>query len=132
MFETASMTEFWFRVFGLYFLAAGIGVNLQLGQIAEMTAQIRDNLLLRFMSGILAFAFGVVVLATHDSWAGWQAGLVTFFGWASLVKGLLILAVPGVTLAMMDGMVKAKGVMRIWGIAIVVIGAAMLWLGFGG
>lgn len=131
MFDTASMTEFWLRVFGLYFLAAGIGINFRLGELDGMAQQMRDNMLMRFMSGLLAFAFGVVILATHDQWTPWQAGLVTFFGWAATIKGLVMLALPGITLGMMDGIVKARAFMRIWAIAIVVIGAVLLWQGFG-
>lgn len=130
MFDTASMTEFWLRVFGLYFLAAGIGINFRLGELEGMAHQMRDNMLLRFMSGILAFAFGVIVLATHDQWSPWQAGLVTVFGWAATIKGLVILALPGPMMGLMDGMLKARGFMRIWAIAIVVIGAVLLWQGF--
>lgn len=132
MFDTASMTEFWFRVLGLYFVAAGIGVSLQMDRLGGLVGEIRDNFLLRFIAGLMAFAFGVVILATHDGSAGGFALIITVIGWGGLLKGLFLLAAPGASLAVYDGMVGNRMLMRIWALLIPLIGLVMLWLGFAG
>lgn len=131
MFETADTTTYFFRVLGLYFVAAGIGVMTNMAAIQKIVDEVRDNALTRFIAGILAFSFGVVVLTLHNDWSNWQAGFVTFFGWAALIKGLLIIALPLPVTSMMAAMTGA-GIMRVWGLLVILAGALMLWLGFGG
>jgi hypothetical protein len=131
IFNTASTTEFFFRVFGLYFVAAGIGVAMNMVNVEKMLAEIRESPMIRFMAGILAFTSGVVILSLHNDWSNWQAGFITFFGWAALVKGLLIMALPNITLSIMSGM-TAPAFMRIWAIAVLAMGGVMLWFGFAG
>jgi hypothetical protein len=130
-FDTASTTEFFFRVFGLYFVAAGLGIMTNLVNVEKMLAEIQDSPMIRFMAGILAFISGVVILSMHNDWSTWQASFVTVFGWAALIKGLLIMALPGITLSMMSAMTK-PAFMRLWSLLVIVMGAVMLWFGFAG
>ena len=130
MFDTASLTDFWLRVLGLYFLVAGIGVFLQLDRLVGLLAGLRTSFLLRFLTGILAFAMGVTILALRGGAGGAEAMAVTLIGWLALFKGVfLILAPPGL-LAVHDQLVGNRLLMRIWAVAIALAGVGLLWLGF--
>lgn len=129
MFDTSSMTDFYLRVIGLYFIAAGIGVNFNLSRVEQVLVDVRDNLTLRFVAGILAFAFGVVILATHDDWSALKPGFITAMGWAGVIKGLLIIALPGPVLAISDTLIRVKGLMRVWAMFVLAVGVWMVWAG---
>ncbi len=132
MFDVASMTDFWLRVLGLYFLVAGIGVLTQIDRIAGLATEIREIFLLRWLSAIMAFALGVAILATHDSPGGGPAMIVTIIAWISLIKGTFLFIAPPALLAFYDRVLTNHTMMRVWGVVVAVAGAALIWLGYSG
>ena len=59
-----------------------------------MTAIVQDRPLL-FIAGLLGVAAGLAIVLAHNVWSGGALPiLVTLFGWASLLKGLLLLMLP--------------------------------------
>lgn len=132
MFDTASMTDFWLRVLGLYFVVAGLGVSVQVERLAGLADEIRDNFLLRWISAILALAFGVLILATQDSPGGGPAMIVTIIGWMGLLKGVFLFVAPPSFLAIYDGLLGNAVLLRVWGLVVTVMGAGLIWLGYSG
>ena len=132
MFDTASMTDFWLRVLGLYFVVAGLGVSLQIDQLARLSTEIRENFLLRWISAILALAFGVLILATHDNAGGGPAMIVTLIGWISLIKGVFLFIAPPSLLSVYDRLLAGRTLLRVWGLVIIALGAVLVWLGIAG
>ena len=56
-----------------------------------MKAIIQDRPLL-FMSGLLGVTAGLAIVHVHNVWSGGVLPvIVTLFGWASLIKGMLLL-----------------------------------------
>ena len=56
-----------------------------------MKAIIQDRPLL-FMSGLMGVTAGLAIVLTHNVWSGGVLPIiVTLFGWASLIKGMLSL-----------------------------------------
>jgi hypothetical protein len=57
-----------------------------------MQAIIRDPPLL-YIAGLLGMTAGLAIVLAHNVWSGGALPiLVTLFGWASLIKGVLLLA----------------------------------------
>lgn len=130
MFDAGSMTDILLRVFGLYYLAAGIGLFTDPEAFAKIGEEIRDSALMRLLSGLLALTFGAVVLALHDDWSSWKAGLVTAIGWAGLAKGMMILALPTPYLGLTNGLLGQRALLRPLALFVAVIGIGFLALGF--
>ena len=56
-----------------------------------MKAIVRDPPLL-FIAGLLGFTAGLAIVLAHNVWSGGVLPIVvTLFGWASLIKGMLLL-----------------------------------------
>ena len=56
-----------------------------------MKAIIQDRPLL-FISGLMGVTAGLAIVLVHNAWSGGVLSLlVTLFGWASLIKGVLLL-----------------------------------------
>jgi hypothetical protein len=59
--------------------------------VGIMEAIVRDPALL-FVSGLLGVAAGLAIVLSHNVWSGGILPImVTLFGWASLIKGTLLL-----------------------------------------
>tara|TARA_R110002073_G_scaffold6054_7_gene36513 strand:+ start:3927 stop:4322 length:396 start_codon:yes stop_codon:yes gene_type:complete len=130
MFDNASMTDILLRIFGLYYLAAGIGLFTGPEAFAKIGEELKASALMRLISGLLALTFGAVVLALHDDWSSWRAGLVTAIGWAGLAKGLMILALPTPYLGLTDALLGRQPILRPLALVVALIGLGFLALGY--
>tara|TARA_R110002072_G_scaffold276318_1_gene438005 strand:+ start:703 stop:1107 length:405 start_codon:yes stop_codon:yes gene_type:complete len=130
MFDTGSMTDVLLRVFGLYYLAAGIGLFTGPDAFAKIAEELTGSALMRLISGLLALTFGAVVLALHDDWSSWQAGLVTAIGWAGLAKGVMILALPTPYLGLTNALLGRREILRPLALIVAVIGIGFLALSY--
>ncbi|WP_417477712.1 hypothetical protein [Maricaulis sp.] len=130
MFDTGSMTDFLLRMFGLYYLAAGIGLFTAPDAFQTIAGELKSSALMRLISGILALTFGMIVLALNNDWTSWQAGIVTAIGWAGLIKGVTILALPTPFLGLTVALFARTEILRIMALIVTAAGAALLWLGF--
>jgi uncharacterized protein YjeT (DUF2065 family) len=92
MFSSLSLTDFLALMFGLYLLAAGIGLFLDGDEYHAMLEEFNENPALGYIGAILVFALGVVVVRLHNDWSSFMSGFVSFLGWAMLVEGVLLLA----------------------------------------
>ena len=130
MFETGSITDILLRVFGLYYLAAGIGLFTGPEAFAKIAEELKASALMRLITGLLALTFGAVVLGLNDDWSSWETGLVTAVGWAGLAKGVMILALPTPYLGLTDALLGRHALLRPLALIVALIGIGFLALGF--
>src|SRR5579864_2510299 len=85
-------TAFLCELIGLYCIAISISILAHAQATVEiMKAIIRDPPLL-FIAGLLGMTGGLAIVLAHNVWSGGALPiLVTLFGWASLMKGVLLL-----------------------------------------
>jgi uncharacterized protein YjeT (DUF2065 family) len=131
MFDAASMTELFLQAFGLYFLAAGLGLVLGGDTWRGMIAEFKESRALGFVAGVFTFTIGFTVLALHNDWNGLQAGIVTAIGWATLIKGLIYLVMPGPMISFAVAIFPSAGIIRIAGFVVIAMGVWMLGSGMG-
>lgn len=88
------MTAILAKIFGIYFLAIGIGFLLNPDRFRRIYQQVfRDENFL-FLGGIMAILIGAVVISTHNQWElGWPV-VITLLGWWSLMKGSVLVIYP--------------------------------------
>jgi len=129
MVSELSLTEFLALAFGLYMIAAGIGLLSEGDNYNQIISDFKDNAALGYLAGILAFALGVVIVRFHNDWSSVMAGVVSLIGWAALVEGVLMLAFRRAFLGVFAGINFSSAVTRGFGVACVALGA---WLVFSG
>ena len=83
-----------FQLFGLIFLSVGAGMFINAKYCHKMIGALMSNRPLIFIIGILATTLGFLIVSIHNVWAFEWSVLITIFGWASLLKGIIILAFP--------------------------------------
>ncbi len=122
MIEPGSTTEILARIFGLYLIAAGMGLLFSRSLFPRMLDELRGGVTLAYLSGILAFAIGAVTLSLHNDWSGPASVVISLIGWLALGEGILLLAVPRPFL-------NALSRFQLRGVAITGLGALAVLLG---
>lgn len=114
--------------FGLYCLAAGLGMGVATDRFARMMKEAEASAALSFAIGLLVFCIGVAIVLTHPLGEGWLSMLVVIMGWGALIEGLVFLAVPQIMWAIARPFMG--GLTRIWGLLAMAIGVALIWAGY--
>ena len=119
------------KLFGLYMLVVGLLWLVRGSAITEAVEAFFDNRALLFLSGLLALAVGLAIAISHSVWEASYRGAITFFGYASIAKGIARIAFPELPRKAALGLMKGS---RKWGLiaATVLIGAWLTWRGFAG
>ena len=130
MIADATLTEILARIFGLYMLAAGIGLALNSADMIKMVEEMRQSRLAFYLGGLIAFAIGAAVVSLHNDFSGPLAIFISLFGWVALAEGVVILAFPKAMHAFADKLAGLIGSARILGGAVAAFGVVLLVAGF--
>ena len=83
------------------------------------------------VAGIFALGLGVVQVVGYNSWSLDYRGIITLFGWLSLVKGIAIIFFPGYMKAFAGKLIDGKWYTT--GMAVlIIIGAYLYYMGITG
>ena len=81
------------RSWGLFIALICIGLLLHKKRFTSMLTKIDSAPF--FLIGMLILGIGAAQVVGYEVWQFNWKGLLTLFGWASLIKGVLIIFVPG-------------------------------------
>jgi hypothetical protein len=89
---TSPRTVFFGKLLGLYLIA----ISLTMFAHAQATVEIMKGIIqdppLLFIAGLMGVTAGLAIVLAHNLWSGGVLPIiVTLFGWASLLKGMLLL-----------------------------------------
>ena len=117
-------TTLWLSVLlGAYLVAGGMGAMLRGDDWPEMVAEFERSPALVAISGAVAFAIGALIVSIHNVWTDPAAIIVSAAGWIAIAEGLVLLAIPDLWRRLARALM---GSARLWGIAMLVIGAFLL------
>ena len=126
---TAAVTAWLSSLLGAYLLAGGMGAVLRGEFWPEILDEFERSPGLVAVTGAVAFAIGALIVSFHNVWTSPAAILVSLAGWIACAEGLALLAVPHLWLRVARPMIAAP---RIWGGAMIVVGAYLLGAGLVG
>jgi hypothetical protein len=115
---------------GLVYLAVWISSLTEPSRMKNLIRSLSDNDALAFISGVFTAILGYLIVITHNVWAWQWTVVVTFIGWAALVKGLWLVAAPRSMLAFSKTFTsgKAMGTFLTW--LLFVFGAGCLAIAY--
>ena len=114
-------------VFGPFLTILGLWMLLYSENLIKVMTSIKNTPGTFFLTGVLNFLFGAVIVNMYNVWM-WHAGvLVTLLGWALVACGIFVLFVPQLIIkyTMTNHMF-----MRAMGLIPLVWGLALWWFGF--
>lgn len=96
----------------------------------EIIEEYAHNRALLYVSAILAFLFGAVILTFHNVWtANWQ-GVITFLGLLGLIKGVSIIVYPVGTMKMARWFSKHQPTLAAMFVLVFVLGVVLTYFGY--
>lgn len=85
-------TLFLAKLLGLYCVALAIPMLAHAQATVEVMKEIVQTPPLLFMAGLMGMTAGLAIVLAHNVWSGGALPvIVTLFGWAALIKGMLLL-----------------------------------------
>ena len=119
-------------VLGAYFIIAGLGVVVRRKVMAQFVARFRDDPVLSFLSGVIALWLGLIILAFHWRFDDAVAAGITVIGLIAALKGALLIIVGPGLLTLARPFETSRGLAAVWGVVVVLLGAALLIAAFTG
>lgn len=127
MIETLSlMTLTLARDFGVVALVIALVALATPARLAEALADFQRSPGLVLFGGLVALILGLILVGLHSSWTDPLAILVSVLCWASLIKGVLLLAAPTGYLKLGVALSSSPGRIRIYGVIALILAVILL------
>ena len=117
------------RVFGIYLVVACVAMLMNRKHLPKIMESFSGNLGLVVFSGFIHLFFGLLVVVAHNVWTPDFRGLVTFMGWAGILKGGLRILAPTKIGRLGEKFAGGKKLL-IWGVIWLALGVYLLYSGF--
>src|ERR1700730_15544457 len=104
-------------------VAIAAAVLVTLGSFRELVEQISPDPGVIFLSGILSFVAGLVIVRAHNIWAGGWPMLVTVLGWLAILSGLVRMLFPIRLAAIAVAVAQRPGEIIAGALVLLVVGA---------
>jgi hypothetical protein len=128
-----SKTVFLGKLLGLYLIAVSVSMFAHPQATVETMKGIVHDPPLLFISGLMGMTAGLAIVLGHNVWSsGVLAISVTLFGWASLIKGMLLLILSPET----ESRVFITGLQyeqfpKVYAALVLVLGACLTYMSVG-
>jgi len=120
-----------FQLFGLAYTAVSLGGLLtKTDYIEKLLEEFSTSPALLHLSGIMATVVGFLLVTFHNDWALDWPIIITIFGWISLIKGLMLMALQGVYGKIFEFMRHRKTFRKVYSVVVLLLGIFFLVLGF--
>ncbi|MCF7917879.1 hypothetical protein K9L27_02655 [Candidatus Gracilibacteria bacterium] len=88
-------TYFLAKVFGVFFVVAGLGMLFNLKYYKKVMEDFLKNGALMYFAGLVTMIAGLVMVLYHGNiWTGGWVVLITVLAWISFLKGICLLLFP--------------------------------------
>ena len=119
-----------FQIFGLTYLAIGLGMLVNPRFYKEMLNKMIDNEAVLFVTGLSVFVIGYFLVAHHNIWTSGRTIIITIFGWLALLKGLMMVVIPEKSIKLYNLIKISEGQLSIYGVIVFVLGIIFAYLGY--
>ena len=118
------------RIFGLCYLILGAGLLFNRKTFQQIMEDFCKNTASVFYGGVFALVIGVVIILTHNVWVANWTVIITIIGWLAFIKGIWIIVFPNTVSKFMQAYQKNQNLLMVHGIAALIFGAVLTFLGF--
>lgn len=116
-------------LFGVYCIGGGLSMLVNPPRMQTLISNFSATPALSYLMGAILAPLGAgLILAVHD-FATLKRTLVTLLGAAMLIEGYLMMIAPRTILSIATPFASHVGIMRVYGVAALAIGAVLLGLG---
>ena len=95
------------KIFGIYLVILPLAYFLNKNLLSSLISLFKNKASL-FISGVVALFIGIIIVLNHNIWTQDWRVIITIFGWAAIMKGLLRILWPSFALSWMKKVEKQK------------------------
>ncbi|PHR58018.1 MAG: hypothetical protein COA47_10940 [Robiginitomaculum sp.] len=118
------------KILGPLYLVSGFAWVFNRDAYGKMMTDFTQQRGLLYVSAVLAFLFGAVILTFHNIWtANWQV-LITMLGFLGLLKGLTLLVFPEMAMKMANALIGNQRLTGLLFVVVFMVGAILVWFGY--
>jgi len=117
------------RVLALYYLAVGFGVLSGRLILPKVIKSYENSPGLSVTTGFILIVLGTLVVWYHNIWIQDWIVIITLVGWASLIKGIVMIVSPKWFYSFSRKILSSR-IMHGWGVGLIIIGLLCGYFGF--
>ena len=110
-------------------LAVGIGVFTSRSYYLRIYRDLEKETLAVLCFGMFGMALGIVQISVHNVWGSFAQGVISFLGWALLIKATLFIVAPRLVDKSGEWAANLK-LVPVSGTLMLLFGAYLTWLGY--
>lgn len=122
-------TTFLAQLWGPVLVAVGLGFFFSRKYYLTIYRDLEKETFGVLFFGMSAIAAGIAHVLAHNTWGNFPEGLVSFLGWALLIKGIVCTTFPVLADRGGEWALNAKIVPAAGGVALL-LGAYLSWVGY--
>jgi len=115
------------QLFGLIYVAVGIGILNNPKRYRAVFDDMMDNGMLLYFGGVISLCVGFTLVTFHNLWLSDWTVLITILGWLALLKGLVLIVCPKCMIEFSQGMLKN---LHTIGVGTLIFGLILAYFGF--
>ncbi len=116
-------------IWGPTLLAIGVGMFTSRAYYTKMYRDLEKDALAMLVVGIACMVVGIVQVQLHDLWDTTPQIIVTLLGWATLLKGVVLLVAPAIADKRGDMFAKYNLVPAV-GALMILLGGYLSWVAY--
>ncbi len=124
-----NLTIFLNQLWGPVILAVGVGLFTSRNYYTKMYKDLEKDALAVLSLGMIAIALGIIQVQIHNVWDTFNEVVISFLGWALLLKGFALTIIPG-TVTKVGNWEAKRGALPLVAIIMLVIGAYLTYQGY--
>lgn len=118
------------KVFGIYLVVGGLAYMLRRRYFMSMIHDFVEHQGLRVIVAVAELVAGLFLIFTHNFWATFPEGLVSFFGWVLALEGAFYLFTPDKMVRKIIRFFNKKTWFIVGGLVSVIAGLYLIDFGF--
>ena len=122
-------TIFLAQIWGPIILAVGIGVFTSRSYYLRIYRDLEKETLAVLCFGMFGMALGIVQISVHNVWGSFAQGVISFLGWALLIKATLFIVAPRLVDKGGEWAANLR-LVPVSGTLMLLFGAYLTWLGY--
>lgn len=124
-----NMTLFLAQLWGPVLVAFGVGIFVSGEYYLKVYRDFEKNVFAMMLFGMVATVAGTAHILAHNVWGSFTAGLVSFLGWGTFLKGALFLIAPNLVDKVGDVWANKK-LIPVAGTLTLIVGIYLVWFGY--
>ena len=112
------------------YVVVGLGMLVNRAYYRQLMDKFTTSNMMAFYGGAMAVVAGMFMVLFHNMWVGGWEVIITLFGWAALIKGVLLILAPKAMLGLTKTFIKNDSVFVLWGALVLILGLVLCYFGF--